>query len=312
MTLICLSPHLDDAVLSAGAFLAERRLKGDSVLVLNVFSASAEAYAPAAWRFQPRASAAERHQEELSAMAVLGIAHQDLGFLDAPFRDRRYRAYPRLFGSIPAWEESGREALAAVERIARERGATRILAPLAVGDHIDHRLVHELGRALESAFEVAYYEDMPYALVPHALTRRLRDLGMSTPGRQPPVSAVARAVRAHHARNPLYRARPAWQRALASLALGAWTTKVERASRAHPGTSTAPLLHAELATVSAEAFARKLAALACYESQLPLLFASLPAAEEAYRSYAAHLESFSSRYAERFWLSRTWDCGLNA
>ncbi|MNX05905.1 2'-N-acetylparomamine deacetylase [compost metagenome] len=306
MTTICLSPHLDDAVLSLGATLAETRLAGGSVLVLNLFSASTENFRSGPLSFRARALAPERQAEEANAMAHLGVEHQNLGLLDAPFRDRRYRAYARLLGPVPSWEQCDQEALERVRAIAQERGATRILAPLGVGGHVDHRLTYRVGKALEAEFEVGYYEDLPYALVPFALSRRLRELGVPLPGRTPSVAEVVRAVRAYYARHPVYLARPAWQRRLASLGIGAWTAQTER--RARKGSSKPLTLAPEVMTVSSEAFARKLLAIAAYESQVPTMFASMPAAEEALRSYAAGVMTSPSPYAERLWRPEIRDC----
>lgn len=299
MTTICLSPHLDDAVLSLGATLAEARLAGDAVLVLNLFTASTQTFRPGPLSFRARALAPERQVEEARAMEALGVEHLNLGLLDAPFRDRRYRAYWRLLGPLPPWEQSDREALTRVRAIARERAATRILAPLGVGGHVDHQLAYRVGKALETEFEVHYYEDMPYALTPYALPRRLRELGVPLPGWTPSVTEVVGAVRASFSRNPVYLARPAWQRRLASLGIGAWTALAERRSRrGHPEPQA---LNPEVVTVSSEAFERKLRAIAAYESQVPTMFASMRAAEEAFRLYAAGVMTSPSPYAERLW-----------
>lgn len=306
MTTLCLSPHLDDAVLSVGATLAEARLAGESVLVLNLFSASKENFRPGPLSFRAHALAPERQDEERHAMALLGVEHQNLGLLDAPFRDRRYRAYARLLGPVPDWEQSDREALERVRAIAREHGVTRILAPLGIGGHVDHQLTYRVGKALEAEFDLRYYEDMPYALVPFALPRRLRELGVVRQGRTPSVAEVVRAVRVHVSRNPLYLARPAWQRRLAGLAIGAWTAQAERRSRQ---VSAPPLgLEPEVMTVSSEAFARKLRAIAAYASQVPTIFSSMAAAEEAFRSYAAGVMTSPSAYAERLWRPELRDC----
>lgn len=299
MTTICLSPHLDDAVLSVGATLAESRLAGDAVLVLNLFTASKQDFRPGPLSFRAHALAPERQAEETRAMAALGVDHQNLGLLDAPFRDRRYRAYWRLLGPVPPWESSDLEALDRVRAIARERGAKRILAPLGVGGHVDHQLAYRLAKALETEFEMHYYEDMPYALTPYALPRRLRELGVTVPGWTPSLSEVVRAVRTHFETHPVYLARPAWQRRFASLGIGAWAGMAERRSRR--GRPEPRALTAEVVTVSAEAFERKLRAIAAYESQVPTMFASMRAAEEAFRRYAAGVMTSPSPYAERLW-----------
>jgi LmbE family N-acetylglucosaminyl deacetylase len=55
-----------------------------------------------------------------------------------------------------------------------------VVAPLGVGGHIDHRIVHEAARSLAyhlgRGVTLFFYEDQPYSLVPFSLTRRLDSL----------------------------------------------------------------------------------------------------------------------------------------
>jgi len=59
-----------------------------------------------------------------------------------------------------------------------------VYVPLAVGGHVDHRLVHEAGyHAMPEApgREVFFYEDRPYAFLPGAVWMRLGQLGARLP-----------------------------------------------------------------------------------------------------------------------------------
>lgn len=317
MPTLCLSAHLDDAVLSLGATLAAARLRGETVRVVTLFSESGVPFRPAALGFLPRALAPERSAEEARAMAVLGVGHLNLGLLDAPFRDRRYRAYHRLLGPIPVWEHVGEAALARLQEVMREVRPSRIWAPLAVGGHVDHRITHMVARMLEPECPVAYYEDLPYALAPHALDRRLRELGHA-PDRSASEGGTerARAARArvawgaaievarHVARHPVTRARPAWQRRLTCLGAWAWTLREE--ARVPPG-SDRGLWRPEVREASDEAFDRKLSAIACYQSQLPTLFASLEQGAELLRAYSERIHPSAPAYAERLWKRASQD-----
>ena len=53
-----------------------------------------------------------------------------------------------------------------------------VLAPLAVGGHVDHRVVHRVALDLaRGGRDVAFYEDFPYALKPAAVELRLAAIG---------------------------------------------------------------------------------------------------------------------------------------
>lgn len=325
MPTLVLSAHLDDAVLSLGATLADAQLRGEAVRVVTLFSESSVPFRSAPLGFRPRALAPERAAEEARAMEILGVGHVNLGLLDAPFRDRRYRAYHRLLGPVPAWDQVGELALARVREEIREFKPRRIWAPLAVGGHVDHRITHAVARMLEEECPVTYYEDLPYALAPHALERRLRELGHSTdrttlegtkggtkrgtdrarggPGhaslaRTRAAWTAALRVARHVSRHPVTLARPAWQRGLTCLGAWAWTLREE--VRVQPGIARA-LWRPEVREASAEAFDRKLRAIACYQSQLPTLFASLDQGAELLRGYADCVQSTPTSYVERLW-----------
>ncbi|PCC73668.1 N-acetylglucosaminyl deacetylase, LmbE family [Nannocystis exedens] len=160
MTVLVVSPHLDDAVLSLPAWLAARA-RVERVVVATVFSEGDAGY-PA------------RRAEDVAALSRLGAEPLHLGLLDAPER----RGLPRSFralvlGEVDAVDAAvvARAIVAAVTRVAPEV----VLLPLGVGEHLDHRVVQAAHASV--AGRVGFYEDRPYALVRHAVRARLRRIG---------------------------------------------------------------------------------------------------------------------------------------
>ena len=93
-----------------------------------------------------------------------GSCQEAIHRLDAAEPEALYPALERLFGAVAPPEEGLIAALAArlaeLAELAGEPGSTRIVAPLGVGGHVDHRIVRA---AAERAFGAAllYYEEFP-------------------------------------------------------------------------------------------------------------------------------------------------------
>ena len=164
MTVVVVSPHLDDAVLSVAGTILRAGSSGERVVVLTVFDQGDDSYAR------------RRREDRAAACTLLGCEPLHLGLQDAPYR----RGLPRTFASLvmtplgPADEDSAR-VRALLSAAVRELAARLVLLPLAVGDRIDHRIVDELHHGCTGP--VAFYEDRPYALVRHAVLRRLLAIG---------------------------------------------------------------------------------------------------------------------------------------
>lgn len=190
---IYLSPHLDDAALSCGGQIADRAAAGQRVLIVTVMAgspppAAASAYIASLherWQLAGAATgdavtdaAAERRREDVQACAILGA---DYLHLDVP--DCIYRLDPQsgkplycsdedIFGEIADAEARLAEAIA--ERLRRLPAARMLVAPLAVGHHVDHLLVRAAAE-LVLPHGLWCYEDYPYAQQPRALHRALGD-----------------------------------------------------------------------------------------------------------------------------------------
>lgn len=168
MTTVIVSPHLDDAVLSLPATIDSLAARGERVVVLTAFTEGDPGHAV-------------RRAEDRAALALLGAEAVHLGLRDAPQR----RGVPHSFrGLVLAALADDDDDLDTVGRtLAAEvaaRAPDRIVLPLGVGEHIDHRIVHAAHRRI--AGRVGFYEDSPYSHVCHAVRARLLRLGASVDG----------------------------------------------------------------------------------------------------------------------------------
>lgn len=167
-TLLLVSPHLDDAVLSCGALGG-----GWRVVVAIVFSryAGDGPAAPrgiarrllAAWGAADGAAAAAlRTREDEAACARLGWERRDLGLVDAAFRDRPGPPFGALTVDDAALVDVVARAL--VEEHERLGPDAVIVAPRAIGAHVDHVICHAaaLAAGRQRAARVLLYSDVPY------------------------------------------------------------------------------------------------------------------------------------------------------
>ncbi len=183
------SPHRDDAAFSLGLSIERWLAAGHRVHVLNCFTQSD--YAPysdaASLHENDRVSfvSAVRKREDAAWNKLLGgrLQFNDLDLLDAPLRLRCAldevltveirpgdRAQVRVVGAIAKLARAAAPVVAAAPGVAAAASASAFVLPLAVGGHIDHRIVRQAGiEALAaSPLPLAFYEDLPYAARPEA------------------------------------------------------------------------------------------------------------------------------------------------
>jgi LmbE family N-acetylglucosaminyl deacetylase len=179
-----LSPHYDDIPLSAGATVRLLADGGRAPETLVVFGSEPDRSRPLSafaqamherWGLSANEVIASRQAEEADAAAVLGARTRVLPFRDAIYRGDYYLSNEDLFGTPAAEEASLPAAIAASLGLADSADATtRIYAPLGIGKHVDHQIVHLAGHDLAArGWDVWFYEDIPYALKPMALDARL-------------------------------------------------------------------------------------------------------------------------------------------
>jgi LmbE family N-acetylglucosaminyl deacetylase len=182
---IYLSPHLDDAVLSAGGQIHQETAAGNRVLVVTVFAGDPPPDAPLGplardlhrlWRLGDDAVRARR-DEDRAALARLGA-----GCLHWDLPECIYRRdpaggaplYPRIQALFRPPRAEDRVAVEIARRLATLPPALRLVAPLGVGHHVDHILTRDA--ALGHPGEVSFYEDFPYVRLWFALGRARRAL----------------------------------------------------------------------------------------------------------------------------------------
>jgi LmbE family N-acetylglucosaminyl deacetylase len=279
-----LSPHLDDAILSCAGRIGRHVARGERVVLLTAFS-HADPDDAAGW--------AARRREDQAAAARLGAEPRWLGMPDAPFRDPLYASFDFdvLGGPHAPGDAAWRGRLAA--RLRQELESLRpaaVYAPLGVGDHVDHRLVFEAAAGLHPGLRC--YEDHPYALVPHAVRRRLDALGLvADPGPPPAPAAYLEALADAPYVQRYLPPGPARERCFARLRT--WPSAPHR----HPVRVELELLDPTMASLAE-------AAIWDYASQAPGLFGTRERYRALVRTHAQRLGTDAPR-AECYWLDVT-------
>lgn len=170
--LVVLSPHLDDGVLSCGGRMAATSAAGGRVLLVTLFAAD-DPLEPAGalaaelrqlWKLPPGQIVARRRAEDLEACRRLDAGSEHWLLLDAIYRTRadgtpRYPTIASLYAELEAADTATLEELTA--KLAGLPAHDLLLAPLAIGGHVDHLLARRA--AEQSGGDVAFYEDFPYS-----------------------------------------------------------------------------------------------------------------------------------------------------
>ena len=158
-TILYLSPHLDDVVFSCSGHLRSEAMKENKTIVATIFTEGVNKH---------------RKEEDRSALALCGAECIWLGKPDAPFRNQFYNSFERLiFGNV---ENESLDLEALIKKVEPDQ----VIAPLAVGTHIDHRIVFNAAQNLTNV-DLLFYADRPYSLIKGATELRLHSLGCDTP-----------------------------------------------------------------------------------------------------------------------------------
>lgn len=159
MRYLFVSPHLDDVVLSCALWMMRLREAGHELSVVSIFT-EGPGYEV-------------RREDDRRALARLGATPTHLGLLDAPYRDAQYCDIEAIVFGEPTAEDIAARSDAADRLLPLVASVDQVVLPLGVGEHIDHRLTHEMALG-----ESLFYEDRPYALWEGLTEARLRRLGM--------------------------------------------------------------------------------------------------------------------------------------
>lgn len=176
---LCVSPHLDDAVLSCGGHIHRWIREGRRVLVATVAAGDppGTALPPLAqlahklWSL-PATAMRHRRVEDREACAMLGAQCMHLNFAESVYRrdprtgDPLYAVQDDIYG--PVHEHDLEVLLPQLSvKLAELPSHATVYAPLGVGGHVDHSLTRN---ACEQAFDsnVVWYEEFPYCRVEDA------------------------------------------------------------------------------------------------------------------------------------------------
>ena len=175
------SPHLDDAALSCAGTIYECSKKGETVLVVTVFSGSRNVKKRIGGAFSAFADMESRRREDEKAMAVLQADFLWLSYEEAIQRDRRYQS---LIGLVAGVADSDDSLLRTLEvqlnDICAKNPSAQLYFPLGVGNHADHLILYALSKKIgetdSTRNRMFYYEEVPYCFVPILLDYRLSAL----------------------------------------------------------------------------------------------------------------------------------------
>ena len=165
-----LSPHLDDAVFSAGGTMAALADAGWRVVLATVFTRSVAGPTGFALACQTdKGLAADvdymalRRAEDAAAAARVGVAAGDVHWLGLPEAPHRgYRSAADLFDGVHDDDAATADAVAAAARPV-VAGADVLFAPVGIGGHVDHaHVVRAVDRV--AVGPVVRWLDAPYVL----------------------------------------------------------------------------------------------------------------------------------------------------
>ena len=169
MNILVVSPHRDDAAFSLLLSIDHWMSVGHRVTLLNIFTQSL--YAPYADAESMRehaqladVSALRKKEDESFLASIPGIAMTDLNLEDAPIRlscdsatvcdieaDPNDPAIPAISKALPFQARASQPVHA-------------LVVPLALGHHVDHRVVRDTILPFTTHLPTAFYEDLPYAM----------------------------------------------------------------------------------------------------------------------------------------------------
>ncbi len=178
-----LSPHADDAALSCGGQIAQLTRRGERVLIFTIMAGDP----PVEFKPTPFSQKLHtewglgdnpvpgRHAEDEAAARILGA---EIRF--GPYPDCIYRVDPQtgialypdeaaICGPVqpgdPLNDVTRAAVIQAIVGLFNVQPTDTLHIPLAVGRHVDHQIVRDLGKALirwRPNNPVYFYEDFPY------------------------------------------------------------------------------------------------------------------------------------------------------
>ncbi len=168
-TALLISPHLDDAVFSAGGVMALLAGRGWRVVTATAFTRSvhpAQGFALECQRDKGLADEVDymalRRDEDVEAAALTGAETLWLDLPEAPHRG--YASAAALFGEYAPDDAIADELLAALRDAMRDVAPDLVLGPAALGSHVDHRRVLDALPLAVGDRAWALWRDTPYII----------------------------------------------------------------------------------------------------------------------------------------------------
>ena len=172
MEWIYLSPHFDDIALSCGGLVWEQVKSGDKVSIWTICAGKPpreplSSYAQSIherWETS-REPVSVRWAEDMISSQRMGASPRYFSIPDALYRRSSmddsplYTSESELFGDL-CLEEAGLVDTLTGELLKSLPPASELVCPMALGGHVDHRLVRSAAREL--SLRMWYYADYPY------------------------------------------------------------------------------------------------------------------------------------------------------
>lgn len=168
---LALSPHLDDAAFSCGGTLATLSRAGWRVVMATLFTRTVPNPTGFALACQLDKGLgpdvdymALRRDEDREAARILGVEPVWGPLPEAPHRG--YGSAAALFGPPLEADRIDERLVPEIERLLGAHAPALILAPQAIGGHVDHVAVVRALLALRPAAPVLWWRDFPYTIRP--------------------------------------------------------------------------------------------------------------------------------------------------
>ncbi len=168
-TALALSPHLDDAAFSCGGTLARLAAEGWRVVIATVFTASMpdpQGFALACQLDKGLGPEVDymalRRDEDAAACRLLGAEPLWLPFPEAPHRG--YGSAADLFGDPHGSDDIAAPLGDTLAALLKVEAPALLLAPQAIGGHVDHVQVTRAVTRLGAACPILWWTDFPYTI----------------------------------------------------------------------------------------------------------------------------------------------------
>ena len=166
-TIVCVSPHLDDAVFSVGGLIASLTDQGHQAHVVTCFTQSVtnpKGFALACQLDKGLSADVDymqlRREEDRTACQQLGAKPHWLDLLEAPHRG--YYSAADLFNGANPQDTVPTKLQNRLSHIIKTLKPDILLLPIGIGDHIDHQQVISAVKSLQLPIHQYQWYDQPY------------------------------------------------------------------------------------------------------------------------------------------------------